>query len=88
MTTRARGVAGSLGTKVTPAVADQVESTLTAAMVDEGAARAVRSGLLVAAIFGLAPATLTRTLGDQLAALEKALARSEPATGTDPTSAG
>jgi hypothetical protein len=46
------------------------------------------SGLLVAAIFGLAPATLTRTLGDQGAALEKALARSEPATGTDPTPAG
>jgi hypothetical protein len=44
------------------------------------------SGLLVAAIFGLAPATLTRTLGDQGAALEKALSRSEPATGTDTTS--
>ena len=43
------------------------------------------SGLLVAAIFGLAPATLTRTLGDQGTALEKALSRSEPATGTDPT---
>lgn len=44
------------------------------------------SGLLVAAIFGLAPATLTRTLGDQGAALEKALSRSEPATGTDSSS--
>jgi hypothetical protein len=48
VTTRARAVAAGLGVKVTPAVADQVEATLTAAMVDEGCARAVRSGLLVA----------------------------------------
>ena len=50
VTTRARGVAAGLGTKVTQAVADQVEATLTAAMVDEGCARAVRSGLLVTAL--------------------------------------
>ena len=50
VTTRARAVAGGLGQKVTPAVSDQVEATLTAAMVDEGCARAVRSGLLVAAL--------------------------------------
>ena len=50
VTTRARGLAREEGVKVTPAVADQVEATLTAAMVDEGAARAVRSGLLVAAL--------------------------------------
>jgi hypothetical protein len=48
VTTRARGVAGSLGTKVTQAVADQVESTLTAAMLDPECAKALRSGLLVA----------------------------------------
>ena len=47
VTTRARGVAGSLGTKVTQAVADQVESTLTAAMLDPDCARGLRSGLLV-----------------------------------------
>ena len=47
VTTRARGVAGSLGTKVTQAVADQVESTLTAAMLDPDCAKALRSGLLV-----------------------------------------
>jgi hypothetical protein len=47
VTTRARGVAGSLGTKVTQSVADQVESTLTAAMLDPECARALRSGLLV-----------------------------------------
>ena len=47
VTTRARGVAGSLGVKVTQAVADQVESTLTAAMLDPDCARGLRSGLLV-----------------------------------------
>ena len=47
VTSRARGVSGSLGTKVTQAVADQVESTLTAAMLDPDCARALRSGLLV-----------------------------------------
>jgi hypothetical protein len=50
VTTRARAVAAALGQKVTPAVSDQVEATLTAAMVDEACARAVRSGLLVAAL--------------------------------------
>lgn len=48
VTTRARAVAAERGQKVTAAVSDQVEATLTAAMVDEGCARAVRSGLLVA----------------------------------------
>ena len=50
VTTRARAVAAERGVKVTPAVADQVEATLTAAMVDEACAAAVRSGLLVAAL--------------------------------------
>jgi len=50
ITTQARGLAGQVGVKVTEAVAEQVEATLTAAMVDEGAAAAVRSGLLVAAL--------------------------------------
>jgi septal ring factor EnvC (AmiA/AmiB activator) len=43
-------VASGLGVKVTQAVADQVEATLTAAMVDEECAQAVRSGLLVSAL--------------------------------------
>jgi DNA repair exonuclease SbcCD ATPase subunit len=47
VTTRARGVAGTLGTKVTQAVADQVEGTLTAAMLDPDCAKALRSGLLI-----------------------------------------
>ena len=50
VTTQARGLAHEEGVKVTQAVADQVEATLTAAMVDEGAAAGVRSGLLVAAL--------------------------------------
>ena len=50
VTTTARGLARDHGLKVTEAVADQVQATLTAAMVDEGCARAVRSGLLVAAL--------------------------------------
>lgn len=48
VTTTARGIAAERGQKVTQAVADQVEATLTAAMVDEGCGRAVRSGMLVA----------------------------------------
>lgn len=48
VTTRARQLAMELGHRVTEAVADAVEATLTAAMLDEGAAAAVRSGLLVA----------------------------------------
>ena len=50
VTTRARALASEHGVKVTPAVADQVEATLTAAMIDPGCARAVRSGQLVAAL--------------------------------------
>lgn len=50
VTTQARGVAKERGLKVTAAVADQIEATLTAAMVDEGCAAAVRSGLLVTAL--------------------------------------
>lgn len=50
VTTGARALAASAGVKVTQAVADQVEATLTAAMVDERCAQAVRSGLLVTAL--------------------------------------
>ena len=50
VTTRARALAAENGQKVTPAVSDQVESTLTAAILDEDCAAAVRSGLLVAAL--------------------------------------
>jgi DNA repair exonuclease SbcCD ATPase subunit len=50
VTTRARQLAREEGHRVTEAVADQVEATLTAAMVDERCAAAVRSGLLVTAL--------------------------------------
>jgi peptidoglycan hydrolase CwlO-like protein len=50
VTTQARSVAKEHGLKVTSAVSDQVEATLTAAMVDERCAAAVRSGLLVTAL--------------------------------------
>ena len=47
VTTQARRLAREHGQKVTEAVATQVEATLTAAMVDEECAKAVRSGLLL-----------------------------------------
>jgi hypothetical protein len=49
VTTVARRHALAEGHKVTESVADEVEATLTAAMLDTGAAAAVRSGLLVRA---------------------------------------
>lgn len=48
VTSRARALAAEAGHRVTDSVAEQVEATLTAAMLDEGAAAAVRTGLLVA----------------------------------------
>lgn len=48
VTTRSRALAQEHGLKLSSSVAEQVEATLTAAMLDAGAAQAVRSGLLVA----------------------------------------
>lgn len=50
ITTQARSLAREEGVRVTESVADQVEATLTAAMVSERCGDAVRSGLLVAAL--------------------------------------
>ncbi|MBA2952275.1 hypothetical protein GON03_19835 [Nocardioides sp. MAH-18] len=50
VTTGARRIAREAGTRVTESVAEQVEATLTAAMVDERCAQALRSGLLVSAL--------------------------------------
>ncbi|HSE08173.1 MAG TPA: hypothetical protein VLB29_05865 [Nocardioidaceae bacterium] len=47
VTRQARGLAGELGQKLGESVATQVEETLHAAMVDEDAAKAVRTGLLI-----------------------------------------
>jgi hypothetical protein len=50
VTQRARSLAKDEGVGVTQPVADQVEATLTAAMLDPNCAAAVRSGLLTAAL--------------------------------------
>jgi len=50
VTRQGRDLAHELGQRLTEAVADQVQGTLHAAMVDEDAAAAVRSGLLVSAL--------------------------------------
>jgi DNA repair exonuclease SbcCD ATPase subunit len=50
VTQQARTLARDEGVKITAAVAEQVEATLTAAMLDPDCARAVRSGLLTAAL--------------------------------------
>ena len=68
VTTQARRIAGEEGARVTEAVAEQVEATLTAAMVDEGCGRAVRSGLLVS--------TLSTTGVEPLSELERTTRRS------------
>ncbi|WP_232675786.1 hypothetical protein [Nocardioides sp. R-C-SC26] len=47
ITQQARSLAREEGVRTTEAVADQVEGTLTAAMLSRGCAEAVRSGLLV-----------------------------------------
>jgi DNA repair exonuclease SbcCD ATPase subunit len=50
VTQQARSLAKDEGVKVTQAVGDQIEATLTAAMLDPDCANAVRSGLLTAAL--------------------------------------
>jgi hypothetical protein len=47
VTGQARALAADEGVKVTESVADEVEATLTAGLVDADAAKALRSGLLV-----------------------------------------
>jgi DNA repair exonuclease SbcCD ATPase subunit len=47
VTAQARSLAAEEGVRVTQSVADEVEATLTAGLIDAEAARAVRSGLLV-----------------------------------------
>jgi hypothetical protein len=50
VTQQARALAKDEGVKVTQSVADQVEATLTAALLDPECAKAVRSGLLTASL--------------------------------------
>jgi hypothetical protein len=83
VTTQARRVAREEGHRVTDAVADQVEATLTAAMVDEHCALAVRSGLLVQALAttGLDPADAAGAVALPEALGFSAPAREAPAPG-------
>ncbi len=64
VTTGARSLAAGEDVRLTQAVADQVEATLTAAMVDVRCAEAVRSGLLVTALAstGVDEVDLTRAV--------------------------
>jgi peptidoglycan hydrolase CwlO-like protein len=80
VTTRARALSREYGQKVTDAVAEQVEATLTASMVDEGCATAVRSGLLVAA---LSATGVDAVELDQAVALPEALGFAAPAREAD-----
>lgn len=50
VTTRARALGRELGVRATESVAEQVEATLTAAVLDEDAGAAVATGLLVTAL--------------------------------------
>ncbi|TYL46150.1 hypothetical protein FXB39_14620 [Nocardioides sp. BGMRC 2183] len=70
LATQARSRAAAEGLRVTPAVSDQVEATLTAGMVDERCGRALRSGLLVA--------TLSTTGVEELAESDVAAALAVP----------
>ena len=84
--TRARAVARGLGLRVTEAVADQVEATLTAAMVDADCATAVRSGLLVAplASTGVGSTDVTAALAAPEALGFAASARDDEPDGSGP----
>lgn len=85
VTTAARRMAREEGVRTTESVAEQVEATLTAAMLEPDAARAVRSGLLVTSLSatGLGDLDLSGAV-----ALPEALgfsATARPAAAPDPT---
>ncbi|MCW2735928.1 hypothetical protein [Nocardioides sp.] len=85
VTTAARRMAREEGVKTTQSVADQIEATLTAAMLEPDAAKAVRSGLLVTSLAatGLGDLDLSAAV-----ALPEALgfsAKARPAAVPDPT---
>lgn len=85
VTTAARRMAREEGVKTTQAVADQIEATLTAAMLEPDAAKAVRSGMLVTSLAatGLGDLDLSTAV-----AVPKALgfsAKPRPVAAPDPT---
>jgi hypothetical protein len=81
VTTGARRIAREEGTKVTEAVAEQVEATLTAAMVDERCGLALRSGMLITALksTGLDPADVEAAV-----AVPEALGFDAPSRDVEP----
>ncbi|MFC5728400.1 MULTISPECIES: hypothetical protein [Nocardioides] len=86
VTTQARRLAAEEGMRVTESVAEQVEATLTAAMVDEECGRAVRSGLLVSALATtgvepMEPAELAASLAVPEALGYQAVPREAPRPG-------
>ena len=85
VTTAARRMAREEGVRTTESVAEQVEATLTAAMLEPDAARAVRSGLLVTSLSatGLGDLDLSGAVAVPEALGFHALAR--PAPRPDPT---
>ena len=85
VTTAARRMAREEGVRTTESVGEQVEATLTAAMLEPDAARAVRSGLLVTSLSatGLGDLDLSGAV-----AVPEAIgfsAKARPAPGPDPT---
>lgn len=86
VTGRARGLAAQQGQRLTPAVLTQVEDTLTAAMLDEGAAAAVRSGLLLATLraTGVEPVEVAPALAcPEALGFTASVPEEEPAQGAE-----
>ena len=85
VTTSARQHARREGVKVTPAVAEQVEATLTAAMIDADAARAVRSGLLTTSLAATGVGELDLSGAVALPGALGFVASARPVAEPDPT---
>lgn len=85
VTTAARRMAREEGVRTTESVAEQVEATLTAAMLEPDAARAVRSGLLVTSLSATGLGDLD--LGGAVAVPEALgfSAKARPVAAPDPT---
>lgn len=83
LTSRARGLAADYGQKLSPSAAESVETTLTAALLDADAAKALRSGLLIAALTanGVDPADVGPALAVPEALGFRATPREEPRPG-------
>ena len=85
VTTAARRMAREEGVRTTQAVADQVEATLTAAMLEPDAAKAVRSGLLVTSLTATGLGDLDLSTAVAVPGALGFSATSRPAAAPDPT---